>query len=124
MTTSEFQPIYQCPPIAGPVNPAAHLRWLLIDGQSQALDKDDQQLKQIELIIRFDYLVIRAPGMLRLDIPVDVLEDDEDAFEEAQLDGRSLCVVSEGQLADAWFSKLLERPVRLVKLHPDETLTV
>jgi hypothetical protein len=80
-------------------------------------------LKQIELSIRFDYLVIRAPGMLRLDIPVDVLEDDEDAFEQAQLDGRALRVVSEGQLADAWFSKFLERPIRLVKLHPDEELT-
>ena len=79
-------------------------------------------MQQIELSIRFDYLVIRAPGMLRLDIPVDVLEDDEEAFEEAQLDGRALRVVSEGQLADAWFSKLLERPVRLVKLHPEESL--
>ncbi len=123
MTTSEFQPIYQCPPIAGPVNPAAQLRWLLIDEQSRALGKDEPALKQIELSIRFDYLVIRAPGMLRLDIPVDVLEDDEDAFEEARTDGQSLRVVSEGQLADAWFSKFLERPVRLVKLHPDETLT-
>ena len=123
MTTSDFQPIFQCPPIAGPVKPAAQLRWLLIDGQSQALDKDDPALKQIELSIRFDYLVIRAPGMLRLDIPVDVLEDDEDAFEEARLEGRALQVVSEGQLADAWFSKLLDRPVRLVKLHPDEALT-
>ncbi len=122
MTTSDFQPIYQCPPIAGPVKPAAQLRWLLVDEQSQALGRDDPALKQIELSIRFDYLVIRAPGMLRLDIPVDVLEDDEDAFEEAQLDGRALRVVSEGQLADAWFSKLLERPIRLVKLHPDEDL--
>ncbi|AHG65291.1 MOSC N-terminal beta barrel domain-containing protein [Advenella mimigardefordensis] len=123
MTTSDFQPIYQCPAIAGPVKPAAQLRWLLVDEQSQALDRNDPTLQQIELSVRFDYLVIRAPGMLRLDIPVDVLEDDEEAFEEARLDGRALRVVSEGQLADAWFSKLLERPVRLVKLHPEENLT-
>lgn len=123
MTTPDFQPIYQCPAITGPVKPAAQLRWLLIDEQSQALDQDDPALQQIELSIRFDYLVIRAPGMLRLDIPVDVLEDDEEAFEEARLDGRTLRVVSEGQLADAWFSKLLERPIRLVKLHPDERLS-
>jgi len=122
MTTSDFQPIYQCPAIAGPVKPAAQLRWLLLDDQSRALQQDDPELKQIELAIRFDYLVIRAPGMLRLDIPVDVLEDDEEAFEVAQVDGRELRVVSEGQLADAWFSKLLNRPARLVKLHPDENL--
>jgi len=122
MTISEFQPIYQCSAIAGPIRPAAQLRWLLLDEQSQALTADDPLLKQVELAIRFDYLVIRAPGMLRLDIPVDVLEDDEEAFEAAQVQGRTLRVVSEGQLADAWFSKLLERPVRLVKLHPDESL--
>lgn len=122
--TTEFQPIYQCPAISGPVKPAAQLRWLLLDEQSQALAKDDPDLKQIELSIRFDYLVIRAPGMLRLDIPVDVLEDDEDAFEKAKVDDKELRVVSEGQLADAWFSKLLNKPVRLVKLHPDENLNV
>lgn len=122
MTTSEFQPIYQCSAIAGPIRSDAQLRWLLLDEQSQALSADEPLLRQLELAIRFDYLVIRAPGMLRLDIPVDVLEDDEDAFEEAQVQGRTLRVVSEGQLADAWFSKLLQRPVRLVKLHPDESL--
>ncbi len=120
--TTEFQPIYQCPPITGPIKPAAQLRWLLIDDQSQALAKDDPDLQQVELSIRFDYLVIRAPGMLRLDIPVDVLEDDEDAFESATVGSREIRVVSEGQLADAWFSKLLNRQVRLVKLHPDENL--
>ncbi len=122
--TTEFQPIYQCPAISGPAKPAAQLRWLLLDEQSQALPKDEPDLKQIELSIRFDYLVIRAPGMLRLDIPVDVLEDDEDAFEKAKVDDKELRVVSEGQLADAWFSKLLNKPVRLVKLHPDESLDV
>ncbi len=122
MTNSIFQPIYQCRTIAGQVRPAAQLRWLLIDDASQALPRDEPKLQDVELTIRFDYLVIRAPGMLRLDIPIDVVEDDEEAFEAVRLGGRSVQAVSEGALADAWFTKLLERPVRLVKLHPDERI--
>ena len=122
MTNSTLQPIYQCRTIAGQARPAAQLRWLLIDDTSQALSRDEPKLQEIELAIRFDYLVIRAPGMLRLDIPIDVVEDDEDAFEGVRLGDRSLQAVSEGALADAWFTKLLERPVRLVKLHPDERI--
>jgi hypothetical protein len=57
--------------------------------------------------------------MLRLDIPLDVLEDDDSVRGQAQVGGRPVDIVDEGELVATWVSKFLERPCRLVKVHPD-----
>ena len=69
--------------------------------------------------VRFGYLVVRAPGMLRMDIPIDVIEDDDSVLTEARVGGQPVKVVDEGSLAAAWLGDLLGHPCRLVKVHPD-----
>ncbi len=95
-----------------------HRRWLLIDDEGNWLD-DRDLLARIEVSLRFGYLVLQAPGMLRLDIPLDVIEDDDSVRMTAGIGGQDVDVVDEGEVAAIWASTCLERPCRLVKIHPE-----
>lgn len=57
--------------------------------------------------------------MLRLDVPLDVIEDDDSVERSARIGGSDVRVVDEGELASAWFSQRLGQPCRLVKVHPE-----
>ncbi|TAN27354.1 MAG: hypothetical protein EPN31_12580 [Castellaniella sp.] len=95
-------------------------RWLLVDGDNAWLNGGQApRLGELDLSLRFGYLVIRAPGMLRLDIPLDVIEDDESVERVAQVGGQAVRVVDEGDLAAAWFAEWLGQPCRLMKVHPE-----
>lgn len=135
-----YTPITHCPAVSGrAVNEHYQQRWVLVDKQQRVISANTQKLDDIQVDIKFGYLVIRAPGMLRLDIPMDVIEDDESAFEWAydneekvtacyddhvssresagqeSASNNTIRVVSEGDLAAQWFSVYLEQPVRLMK---------
>lgn len=133
-----FTPIIAFPAVSGrEVQPQYQQRWALVNSDNQvvfpdvlaSVDKTDQvqptqgliyclaqqKLQQIQLEIKFDYLVLKAPGMLRLDIPMEVQEDDESAFEWIDYQGRKQQAVSEGALAAQWFSVYFECPLRLMK---------
>lgn len=112
-----FNPVIQCMPVKGDIQPDYQQRWLLVDENGRLL-ADPVKTAEIELSIRFSYLVFRAAGMLRLDIPMEVLEDDEDAFETVYIDGKPVRAVNEGELATAWFSNFYGKTVHLMKIHP------
>ena len=95
-------------------------RWLLVGDDNAWLDGAQAPgLGQLDLSLRFGYLVIRAPGMLRLDIPLDVIEDDDSVERVARVGGQPVRVVDEGDLAAAWFAEWLGTPCRLMKVHPE-----
>lgn len=95
-------------------------RWLVVDANNAWLTGEQApRLGKLDLSLRFGYLVIRAPGMLRLDIPLDVIEDDDSVDRIATIGGQSVRVVDEGDLAAAWFAEWLGTPCRLMKVHPD-----
>lgn len=108
-------------PLAGarPVLDAAaqpyHERWRLIETSGQPVPADDPALARVEVTLRFGFMVLRAPGMLRLDVPLEVIEDDPSVFETFSLEGKSIQMVDEGAWAAEWFSQVLGRPVRLMK---------
>uniref|UniRef100_UPI00333FF978 MOSC N-terminal beta barrel domain-containing protein n=1 Tax=Castellaniella defragrans TaxID=75697 RepID=UPI00333FF978 len=113
-------PIAACQALDHPDAPAHDRRWLVVDEAGQWLDAARAEgLSRVEIGIRFGYLVLRAPGMLRLDIPLDVIEDDDSVVGEARVGTQAVRVVDEGDLAAAWFAELLGRPARLVKIHPE-----
>ncbi len=119
-TESPFQPIAGAAPLAGEAARPYDRRWLAVDDQDRWLDAGRAPgLAGLEISLRFGYLVIRAPGMLRLDVPLDVIEDDVSVERTARVGGRDVRVVDEGDLAAAWFSQWLGQPCRLVKVHPD-----
>ncbi len=75
-----FPPIAGAPALAHEDAPAYDRRWLLVDEGGAWLDAARApRLAQLNLALRFGYLVIRAPGMLRLDVPLEVIEDDGEA---------------------------------------------
>lgn len=113
-------PIASCTALDHPDAPAYDRRWLVVDDDGRWLGAMQAEgLARIVLDIRFGYLVLRAPGMLRLDIPLDVIEDDDSVVREARIGAQDVRVVDEGDLAAAWLTELLGRPARLVKVHPE-----
>ncbi len=96
-----------------------HRRWLVVDDAGQWVGQADR-LAAIEVDVRLGYLVLRAEGMLRLDIPLDVIEDDDSVLATAQVGSQRVQVVDEGEVAAVWMSKVLGAPARLVKCHPED----
>jgi uncharacterized protein YcbX len=119
MSSTDIHPIAGCGALEGGDHAAYDRRWLIIDEQGHWLNRETcPDLARIEVSERFGYLVVRAPGMLRMDIPMEVIEDDDSVVIEAHIGGRTVRVVDEGELAAAWLTDLLGRPCRLVKVHP------
>ena len=119
-TETVFQPIAGGAALADEAARPYDRRWLVVDDRDGWLDAVRAPgLAGLEISLRFGYLVLRAAGMLRLDVPLDVIEDDDSVERTARIGGRAVRVVDEGELAAAWFSQWLGQPCRLVKVHPD-----
>ena len=120
MITLFYSPIAACPGIAHPDAAPYDRRWLILDERGVWLSRHDAGLlEQVTLELRFGYLAIRAPGMLRLDIPLDVIEDDDSVCLQTVIGKQNIRVVDEGDLVAAWVTQFLQQPCRLVKIHPD-----
>lgn len=119
--TTDYFPVAGCGGVGSEDAADYDRRWLVVDQHGAWLSPGQHpDLHKIEVQLRFGYLVLRAPGMLRLDIPLDVLEDDDSVRTTAALGAQTLDVVDEGEMAAVWFSTYLQQPCRLMKLHPDQ----
>lgn len=119
MSSSTIHPIAGCAALEGTDYAAYDRRWLVVDETGRWLDRGRcPDLAEIEVSVRFGYLVVRAPGMLRMDLPMDVVEDDDSVDAQALVGDQAVRVVDEGELAAVWFTDLLGRACRLVKVHP------
>jgi uncharacterized protein YcbX len=120
MTTALYFPIVAGCGLSDPDAAAYDKRWFIVDGSGAWLRQSQcEKLADIQLQLRMGYLVLRAPGMLRLDIPLDVIEDDDSVRGRAMVGSQEVDVIDEGEVAAAWVSNLVGRPCRLVKVHPD-----
>ncbi len=120
MNEVNFQPIAGGPALRHPEAQAYDRRWVVVDATGAWLDgARAPRLGEVDLSLRFGFLVMRAPGMLRLDIPLDVIEDDESVECTAHIGSHTVRAVDEGGLAAAWLTEWLGQPCRLVKIHPD-----
>ena len=117
---SGFQPVAECGLTEQPEAAAYDRRWLVANDAGQWLNRElFPKLAEITVQLRMGYLVLKAPGMLRMDIPLDVIEDDDSVRHRIALGAQALDVVDEGQLAAAWVSNFIGIPCRLLKVHPD-----
>ncbi len=120
MNTLLYFPIASCSGVAKPEAAQYDKRWLVVDESGNWLRQDEcDKLVDIQVDISMGCLVIRAEGMLRLDIPLDVIEDDESVRWQVMVGRQQVDVVDEGELVATWVSKFLDRPCRLVKVHPE-----
>jgi uncharacterized protein YcbX len=119
--TSYF-PIVGCSATAHADAAEFESRWFLIDEAGQWVGAGAQaKLAGVSINVMHGYLVLRAAGMLRLDVPIEVIEDDDSVRLKVTVAGQSADVIDEGDLAAAWFSNVMGSSCRLVKVHPDET---
>ncbi|OWT58408.1 MOSC N-terminal beta barrel domain-containing protein [Candidimonas nitroreducens] len=115
-----YFPVESCAGIAGSDAAAYDRRWFVTDAEGRWLSRGRQPgLEQVEVTLRYGYLVLRAPGMLRMDIPLDVIEDDDSVRRQAYVGSQQIDAVDEGDLAAAWMSNFLGVPARLYKVHPE-----
>lgn len=117
----EHELIVDCPPVAHDEAKRFERRWLVV-GEDLVWSRDlyADKLAAVEVAISYGNMVLRAPGMLRLDLPMDVIEDDDSVWRDAQVGAKTVKVVDEGDLASAWFGNVIGKPCRFVKIHPDE----
>ena len=120
MTTSDFQPIAECGVTTQKQAADYHRRWLIANDAGTWLNRAlCPRLADISVELRLGYLVMKAQGMLRLDIPLDVIEDDDSVRHQLRINDQIVDVVDEGDLAAGWVSNFLQIPCRLLKVHPD-----
>ncbi|WP_459615626.1 MOSC N-terminal beta barrel domain-containing protein [Bordetella sp. 2513F-2] len=120
MSSTVFQPVAECGVTAQPEAAAYHRRWLVANDAGQWLDRAlCPRLAEVSVSLRLGYLVLKAPGMLRLDIPLDVIEDDDSVRYQILVGEQTVDVVDEGELAAAWISNVAGVPCRILKVHPD-----
>ena len=117
---SGFQPVAECGFTQQAQAADYQRRWFVVDDAGQWLDRARcPKLAEVAVELKLGYLVLRAPGMLRLDIPLDVIEDDDSVRRQVFVAGQAVDAVDEGALAAAWLSNLAGMSCRLMKVHPD-----
>lgn len=117
MPTS-ITPICFAPTVA--IDGKYHEQWFLVTPELQCLDQEAcKPLAQLTQQRSMGHLQLRAPGMLRLELVLDVLEDDDEVRCRAlDSNGVEIAAIDEGELAAVWFSHVLGRPCRLLKKDP------
>lgn len=94
-------------------------RWMLVSSEGIFMSqRSHPAMARVRTLIREGYLVVTAPGQPRLDIPIDVIEDDDSVRRTVRVWRDDVQAVDEGDLAAQWFGSLLGTPCRLVKIHP------
>ena len=120
MTQATFFPVAGCTGTDHRLAGDYHHRWMVIDAQGEWLTAQAcPTLSEVTVDLKMGALVLRAPGMLRMDIPLDVIEDDDSVNRQATIAKQAVVVIDEGEVAAVWFSKALGQSCRFVKIHPD-----
>ncbi len=93
--------------------------WMVVDDHGEFLSqREAPRLALVTTAIRLGELAIRAPGMLGIDLPIDVEEDEPGVMRKVSVWNDVVDAVDEGDYVAAWFSAFLGRSARLAKLHP------
>jgi uncharacterized protein YcbX len=118
--STQYHPIAHCGGVDDTRAAEYDRRWLLVNSGGQWITREAcPAIAGITVELRFGYLVLRAPGMLRIDIPLEVIEDDDSVRSAVLVGQQPVDVVDEGELAAAWVSNFIGIPGRLMKVHPD-----
>lgn len=94
--------------------------WMVVDDDCVFVTQRNlPKMALIETALRFDSLQLKAPGMLRLDIPVQGFDYAPAKRILVQVWGDMVAAFAENDLVNRWFSDFLGREVRLVRIDPD-----
>ncbi len=90
--------------------------WVVVDDQGEFLSQRElPKMALIETRLTADSLRLKAPGMLQLDVP---FESEGDIL-KVRVWNDEVAAVTQGEIADAWFSQFLGLPCRLMRFDPE-----
>ena len=90
--------------------------WVIVDEDGEFLSQREYpRLALVETRMTGASLRLKAPGMLQLEIPF----DSEGDVVQARVWDDTVAAVTQGEIADAWFSNYLGRPARLLRFDPE-----
>ena len=94
--------------------------WMVVDAEGMFLtQREHPKMALIAPRIKADTLELRAPGMLRLEIPLGLPDPVSAPTRTVQVFDHVLKAYDCDDLTAAWFSSYLGLPCRLVRFHPD-----
>jgi hypothetical protein len=99
MNAENFQPVAECGVTTQAEAAGYHRQWLVANDSGQWLNRSlCPRLADVSVELRLGYLVLKAPGMLRMDIPLDVIEDDDSVRYSMKVGEQVVDVIDEGEL--------------------------
>lgn len=94
--------------------------WMVVDANGQCLtQREHPKMALIVPRLKADTLELRAPGMLRLEIPLGLPDPEQAVTIEVEVWEERLKAYEGDALTAAWFSNYLGVPCRLVRFHAD-----
>ncbi|MES2900115.1 MAG: MOSC N-terminal beta barrel domain-containing protein [Pseudomonadota bacterium] len=92
--------------------------WMVIDEHGQFLtQREFPRMALISPRIRSDTLELRAPGMLRLEIPLGLPDPENEQTCQVTIWDDSVLAYESDATTNAWFSAAVGTPCRLVRFH-------
>ncbi len=119
MTQAKFFPVAGCAGTDHRLAGDYHHRWMVIDAQGEWLTAQAcPALQEVSVDLKMGALVLRAPGMLRMDIPLDVIEDDDSVTARPRLLNSRLLSLTRVRWLRCGLAKHLVRLADLSKFIP------
>ena len=92
--------------------------WMVVDEQGQFLtQREHPRLALVSPRIKLDTIELRAPGMLRLEIPLDLPAPENEVLREVKLWDDTVLAYDCDDTTATWFSQVIGAPCRLVRFH-------
>lgn len=94
--------------------------WMVVGEDGQFLtQREYPRLALVTPRIRLDTLELRAPGMLRLEIPLGLPAPEDERLAEVKVWDDTLNAYDCDETTATWFSQVIGAPCRLVRFHPE-----
>lgn len=94
--------------------------WMVVDADGNFLtQRQHPKMAAIVPKIRLETLELRAPGMLKLEIPLGLPHPDEERLIRVKVWNDIVQAYDCDDVTTTWFSKFLGTPCRLVRFHPE-----
>lgn len=92
--------------------------WMLVDAQGQFLtQREHPRMAAVSPRIKSETLEVRAPGMLRLEIPLGLPDPETERTLEVSIWEDKVLAYDCDDITAAWFSNAIGTPCRLVRFH-------
>jgi uncharacterized protein YcbX len=94
--------------------------WMLVDMDGEALtQREFPRMALIAPRLKGETLEVRAPGMLPLEIPLDLPHPDDERLIRVRVWDDEVNAYDCDETTAAWFANAVGTPCRLVRFHPD-----